>query len=508
MAAAWDESHNSRSSYLNPLSRILSIGIARGVARHGVREQGGVSSHGRHAAPRRSATAGAIALLHRGNEHNGQAWASVGRSAGLRILFLPLSAILGIVTTRLIIENYGAAAYAQYGLLIGLGLLLPFADLGMAAAVVNAVGESEDPAHDLRVRRTLITAFRVLAGSAAVVVLAAVVITRADWWNHLLGQGLVAGSGAWAAELCLITIGLTLLVAVGHQVLRGLGKNHVSIALLGLQTPLVLCALLVIVGLHLPIGAYVAVLPYAATFVLAAIALRLAAHDIHPTVGMAVKDAFRIRAVRGTKISDVAWPMLVQMIALPIAIQTDRLLLSHLSTVSDLASYNLAAQIFTPVWLVTSAAGMALWPIFAKARARGQSERQSARQMSVAFAVTAGCACLALAAASPWLSSIATGGQVHMSWWLVLAFSVFMTLQAAKFPLGMFMTDAAGLRFQALMSLVLLPLNLGLSIPLAIRWGAAGPVVGSALSVLVCQVIPNWIYVRRSAPASRELVAA
>ena len=124
--------------------------------------------------------------------------------------------------------------------------------------------------------------------------------------------------------------------------------------------------------------------------------------------------------------------------------------------------------------------------------------------MAVAFAVMAAGACLLLAVASPWLSSIATGGRVHLSWWLVLSFSVFMTLQATKYPLGMFMTDAAGLRFQAFMSLVLLPLNLGLSIPLAIRWGAVGPVIGSAVSVLLCQVIANWIYVRRATPVARN----
>ena len=45
-------------------------------------------------------------------------------------LVLPVSAILGIVNTRIIIEHFGQAAYAQYGLLVGIGALLPFADLG------------------------------------------------------------------------------------------------------------------------------------------------------------------------------------------------------------------------------------------------------------------------------------------------------------------------------------------------------------------------------------------
>ena len=35
-------------------------------------------------------------------------------SAGARLLVLPVSAILGIVVTRLVIDNYGQSAYAQY----------------------------------------------------------------------------------------------------------------------------------------------------------------------------------------------------------------------------------------------------------------------------------------------------------------------------------------------------------------------------------------------------------
>ena len=67
------------------------------------------------------------------------AWATVFRSAGARVAVLPLSAILGIVNTRLIIENFGKDAYAQYGLIVAVGALLPFADLGMSAAIMNAL---------------------------------------------------------------------------------------------------------------------------------------------------------------------------------------------------------------------------------------------------------------------------------------------------------------------------------------------------------------------------------
>jgi predicted tellurium resistance membrane protein TerC len=79
---------------------------------------------------------------------------------------------------------------------------------------------------------------------------------------------------------------------------------------------------------------------------------------------------------------------------------------------------------------------------------------------------------------------------------LLVAFSVFMICQAAKYPLGMWMTDAPGLRYQAAMIVISVPINLGLSILLASRLGAAGPVIGSTIGVFFFQVVANWLYVR------------
>jgi hypothetical protein len=48
------------------------------------------------------------------------------------------------------------------------------------------------------------------------------------------------------------------------------------------------------------------------------------------------------------------------------------------------------------------------------------------------------------------------------------------------------------------MCLAMLPVNLGISIVLTRRHGAVGPVVGSAVGVLVFHVAANWLYVRRA----------
>ena len=72
-----------------------------------------------------------------------------------------------------------------------------------------------------------------------------------------------------------------------------------------------------------------------------------------------------------------------------------------------------------------------------------------------------------------------------------------------KYPYGMYMTDARGLRFQLLPIFAMIPINLGLSYVLIPLVGAAGPVIGSCVAVLLCQVVPNALYVKRDLVLAR-----
>lgn len=80
---------------------------------------------------------------------------------------------------------------------------------------------------------------------------------------------------------------------------------------------------------------------------------------------------------------------------------------------------------------------------------------------------------------------------------MLIAFSSYMIFQAIQYPLGTFLTDARGLRYQAVLIVAMAPCNLGLSIVLGARYGAVGPVIGSAVTAMVFQAAGNYIYVRR-----------
>ncbi|MFI9487660.1 lipopolysaccharide biosynthesis protein [Promicromonospora sp. NPDC052451] len=422
----------------------------------------------------------------------GAPWRAVGSSAVVQVVVTGLSGLLGMVTARLVIEQAGVAQYAQYGLLSTLPSLVPFADLGMAAVVVNAVAGSAHANDDPAVRRTLTSAFRILVGSGLTIVAVGVLLGVLGWWPALLGPGLLEG-GALTATVCVVVLGVALPCGVGARILVGLGRNPLQTALTGLTAPLVMAGVLVVLALG--DSSFLALATYVASAVVGVVLLVTAARLLRPQVGAALRDVPRVRAVPGVRVFHLAWPMLVQMVSLPVAMQTGRILLSHQGTGLDLARYNLAAQLFGVVLAAVATAGLALWPHFA--RARSESVKASPFRASLVFTGAGIALALVLTALLPVVVPLVTDDAFGLGLPLVAAFVVFTVVQAAKYPVGMYMTDAEGLRAQVLPIVLMVPLNLGLTWWLIPHLGAAGPVWATAASVLVCQVVPNTLWVRR-----------
>lgn len=424
----------------------------------------------------------------------GGAMRAVGSTAATKVFVMAVSGILGIITSRLIISHFGTAAYAQYGLLSTFPTLLPFADLGIAAVVINAVASADDPRRDDLVKRTIVTAFRILIVSGGIMVLVAAVITAFGWWPVLLGQGLLPG-GNLAAGLCLAVFGVVVPLTVGQRVLVGLKKTTTQVASQAVVAPFMLLCIGVFVMFMIPAGTYLAVASYVANSLVSVICMVVAVRTLRPQIGQAVRMIRHVRSYESVPAIGLAWPMLVQMVALPVAMQTDRLLLSHVSGDVQLAQYNLASQLFGIVLQTIAAAGVALWPVYAKARAQGRVESPAKPTLWFLLGGLFVGGCLAIV--SPFLVQFVSSGKIHLPILLVVSFVVFVALQACKYPIGMYMTDKGGLVFQVVPILIMVPLNLGVSWLLIAPLGAAGPVIGSAITVALCQVGPNLWYVSR-----------
>ena len=434
-------------------------------------------------------------------------WHDIARSGLFKFVALGVSAVLGIIITRIIITNFGTEVFAQYGLLVGIGALLPVGILGVDAPIVNGVATSNDPKSDAKLQRILLSSIRLLTLAGFILLAIVLALTALGLWDAILGDSLIPGSGAVAVTLCLGIWALAMPFGIGQKVLAGLGKNHITIAISGLQSPVVLGVLLAALwfGADERVGSFTPVVAYAATFLIAVLATVVAGRLIAPSLWNVARQVPKLKSHRGGKIFDQAWPMVVIMIALPVGVQTDRIVLSHVATSADLAQYNLASQMFTPIAALVSAAGFTLWPRFAAARKRGVDE--SPVTLSVGFGVIAAGLAAGVSVLSGWLAAFASGGLISLSAPLLLAFAAWMTIQAFQYPYGMYLTDRTGLRFQALFVTLMVPFNVGSSWVLAGQVGAVGPVVGSAVSVLLFQVTANVVFVRHRAGKTAKPVS-
>jgi O-antigen/teichoic acid export membrane protein len=421
-------------------------------------------------------------------------WRRVTSAAGARIGVMGVTGLLGIVSSRLILEHFGIDAYAQYGLLNGLRMLLPFADLGMGAVVLNAISESKNPRDDERVLASLATAFRLLVITGLIIAALSVLLMVAGLWPAILGNGLMAG-GELIATLCIVVFALSLPLGLGSRILVGSGRNSLQIVILGLVSPMFVMSLVVLVAIGESNGSEIALISYVATSITGLICIVVAGRLIQPALGKALWRVPRIRQYPSITIFDTAGPALAISMATPIAMQTDRLFLSHMSDRIELATYNFASQIFGLVLQAIIAAGLTLWPFFARARSRGKVESPfpiAAGFLGAALAMGA-----ALVLAMPLFETWVAKDLLQVGGWLMVGYVALIAVQSVHYPIGMYMTSPAGLKFQVIPVFAMVASNVLLTWLLVQRLGAAGPVIASAIALFVCQVIPAAWWVRR-----------
>jgi O-antigen/teichoic acid export membrane protein len=414
-------------------------------------------------------------------------------SGALRLVLLPVSAAFALATTHLLIERVGVPSFGLVSLITSLSVLLPFADLGVGAAIVNAIATSETPRDDPAIAALLLTSLRVLCGSACAIVAVGVGGALAHLWLPLLGvRG--AGSGVeWAVAGAISMFGLSLPLGLGQRILLGSGRNTSTVALQSLTPPLTLILVWLLGGHHLQ-GGFFALCAPASALVVGVIGILLAARHTGIKLWRQGGDLLRFRSRTGSSVRRTAAPMLLITLGIPLALQTDRIILAHRSSLRALAQYAVGMQLYAPLWTVIATAGTALWPVFVRRQALGITS--GVREPLRWFVLAGGCGAIVLFVGGPWAARLATGSQLDADRPLFLALGLLLLVQGAQLPVGMSLMAEPGLRFQAACVILMVPVSLVLSWLAAAPWGAKGPVFGSVVAILVCQWLPGLRRVR------------
>lgn len=421
--------------------------------------------------------------------------ASIGRTLGVsasaRIITLPVTAAATVVTTYLLVKDLGVESYAYVVLVGALFQLIPFADLGMGAAVVSASAkrlESRELSATALVTASI--AFRTLAISATAIVVLAVTVGIIGAWPSLLGlpPGL-AESSSWAIAVVLLPFALSIPFGIGQRILLGEGRNHV-VSFLGIAGPVaatvttyVLLKLNVdplVLGIATPMGILIVSLSCFG------LALRVSRWRF--------RDIIFIRRIRQKpRLWNSALPMMVISITVPLAMQSDRLVLSHFSEARELSEYSIAAQMYVPCFSIISMAAVALWPIFSRS---GSASLSLWSRAITSLGIGGGLLAAFFVVLVGPVANLITEGKLTVELDLALAFGSLLIVMAIHQASAVLLTSPVHLVFQAVCSTVMLGLNLALSIYLAPTLGASGVVWASVIGVLVAQLIPCIVKAR------------
>ncbi|TYQ10706.1 UNVERIFIED_ORG: O-antigen/teichoic acid export membrane protein [Gordonia westfalica J30] len=416
-------------------------------------------------------------------------------SAGARIFVLPLSGVAAILLARIVSTDSGESGYAIFTLVAALPFLIPFTDLGLGAAVTNSAAGL--PENYVSFRRVLRSVTRLLICVSIFLLCVNLAICLSITWPVLLNLDP-------ALELNLpIFLAMTVFcasapLALGFRILLGLRHNAAVVVVQGFTSVFTLILVGVSVYLLDDSLGYAVGLSTSGVFiangVLAVVAWRKIIAQAKLVTAPRV-DHLRSNVVE-EKLSMTAVPMFIISLALPLVFQTDRLILSWFSSLTEVAQYSAASLVFLPALSVVQMGGRSLWGDFAAARHRGLSSRNlygKALRLSIVMGLFVAGGFLVVA---PAITSFAVP-SASRELTLYGAFAILLFVQAVQQPAGMFLTDGPGLRFQAVTTSISAVIGLPVSVVLAGDYGAVGVVAGTAGVAALLHVGPCLLFSHR-----------
>jgi O-antigen/teichoic acid export membrane protein len=412
----------------------------------------------------------------------------MAKSLLARVIVFPITAAAALLTTAIVVQSAGGVLFGVIALISTLVQLIPFADLGLGAAVINEVSSTTDVR---RRRAVLYSATRKLLIPMAAVLLIAPLGTTFFSWADILGVAEAYPSEVDAVTSVVIAIfGLTIPLGLGQRVLVGLGKNHIGVAM-AIVTSLTALVLTWSLSLTPANPIFLALCPAAASFVGAATTYIVAWKLLRS--GEDCSDDYRVVKIAG--LFRQAAPMILIMVGIPLAFQSHRILLSLRSSPEELSEYSLAMQFYLPLWSFISAAATSLWPVFSRGRSIGESQLKKVLHSLLILGLLGALLALSIVLCGQWVGEIVSQGKIELESSVLIACAILLVVQSLQQVPGMFLTDTSGLWFQAVCIFFLSIWTLGvgwLTVPLL---GAAGPLLATASGVLLFQLVPGYMRV-------------
>lgn len=417
------------------------------------------------------------------------------RTAGLRLCVLPVSAAMALLSGGLTIHFAGATVFGFITMVGQLQLALPFADLGLGAAVARGVAQESASeaarwrAQQLLRRTALLLSVISLCGAGTVIALGAAGV----WSNWFAVPEALASDLDVVMTVVLVLFFLGLPLGLAERVLVGQDRADLLV-LLGIVPAACNLALVAVIGtlglspmwlaLGLPVGAAVFLL-----LCCRAAGFRRRCFPESGVSGSAIGVTGGAVPPSLLRIMRDGLPVVGTTAGVVLAEQHGRFVLGRIAEPEVMSEYALGLFLYMPVYSVMYMGATVLWPRFA----RGADLRMWAQANGALILLGCGAAAGYLLFARP-LSDLVSGGELILSWPVTVGFGLVFVAQSAYLTQANLLTDPRGFRRQAAMALSLLVCVVPLTVlGTSLGWGAAAPAAAMVLGVTFAQVIPGML---------------
>lgn len=419
-----------------------------------------------------------------------------------------ISILTSLITVPLTLNYLGVERYGVWVTVSSMITMLGLADLGIGNGLLNAIAGASGRDDQAESARVVSSGFIALALIAAGIVSFFLVLYPVIPWARVLNlqsAQATAEAGPVVAVL-VITFVCGMPLSIVSKVRRAYQEGFID-SLWGIAGS-ISGLLAVLVAVRMQAG-----LPALALSMAGAPLLCVAANGVwlfyreYPWLRPRWTNA-SAGVARG--LLSVGGYFFILQVAGAVAYQSDSIVLAQVMGPQYVAQYAVPMKIFMLVPSILGVAFISLWPAYTEALARGDHSwvwRTFLRSVKIAFVVSLPVSGILVIVAGPLLMAW-VGPAIHPGRSLLLAAGTWAVVNAVSVAISMYFNGIGVLRFQAIVSVLMMFANVILSIALTNRLGVSGVLWGSVVAQVVFILLPSTIYLYRHRPTARSLATA
>ncbi|MFT4147945.1 MAG: hypothetical protein QM632_04025 [Micrococcaceae bacterium] len=411
-----------------------------------------------------------------------------------QVLAIPLTAFIGLLTTKISFSAVGTQWFGIVGTVAGLSTFLIFLDFGTSGPVVNNVALALKNKDSVLLSKTLNTATSYLITTSAIFIVFFFFLTKLNIWSKIFSHNFTYQDNLIIFFLCAIYC-LAIPMGIWGRVLQGLGEQKILVV-----TSVVLaCINLFTTTLFWHFSVYPLLFILTgniAYFVNNFLNLFLSLRKFKQT-GLNFTFKLEKPSFAMFRTMEGALPMLFLNISFPIAYTVARFMLMGKVSAYDLSLYSFIMLIFTLSNSIIQTVGNGVWPYFVNKRENAKDTIKSINIFSLIFLAFGILTGLALIIFGPLFVKILSSNELKVSESVLIACAILIFVQSLSIPLISLLTTPKELKFQGICSVLMVVATIVASHILIPLIGINAPFIALASSILIFQVLPYRIMMKR-----------